>query len=127
MAYIQSFYQYPITFSNVGVTIPCLKASGQLRNIIEVSDEQVSLLKEKEPLFNTLLARKKIRVLDKLPASYVPANQQINDAHKKAKELQEENAKLLSRIKELEKDKAETANATKKKSTKAESVGTKTE
>lgn len=127
MAYIQSFYQYPITFSNVGVTIPCLKASGQLRNIIEVSKEQINLLKEKEPMFNSLLERKKIRVLDKLPASYVPANQQINDANKKVKELQEENAILLTKIQALEKDKAETANATKKKSTKAESAGTKTE
>lgn len=100
--YIQSFYPYPLTFSSVGRTLPCRNASGELKNIAEFSESELEKLKNREPLFRELLKKKKIRILNQIPPSYVPPSAQINAANKKADALQTENAALRVRIAELE-------------------------
>lgn len=102
MKYIQSFYQYPITFSSIGKTLPCRDAIGEMRNIAEFSDKEIGRL-QSEPLFRELLRKKKIRILNHLPQSYVPPAKQINDARAEVDELKAKNDALLARIAELEK------------------------
>lgn len=87
--YIQSFYQYPVTFSSIGKTVPARLAQGDMRNITEVSDAELEKLQNSEPLFRELVNGKKYRILNKIPASYVPANEQINTARSEADRLRE--------------------------------------
>ncbi len=101
--YIQSFYQYPVTFSSIGKTVPARLAQGDMRNITEVSDAELEKLQNSEPLFRELVNGKKYRVLNKIPASYVPANEQINTARNEADKLRAENEALKARLAELEK------------------------
>lgn len=101
--YIQSFYQYPVTFSSIGKTVPARLAQGDMRNITEVSDAELEKLQNSEPLFRELVNGKKYRVLNKIPASYVPANEQINTARNEADKLRAENEELKARLAELEK------------------------
>lgn len=103
MKYIQSFYQYPITFSSIGKTLPCKDASGEMRNIAEFSEKEIERLNANESLFRELLRRKKIRILNRLPQAYVPPAKQINDARAEVDELKAKNEILLARIAELEK------------------------
>lgn len=105
MKYIQSFYQYPITFSSIGKTLPCKDACGEMRNIAEFSDKEIERLKTAEPLFRELLNKKKIRILNHLPQSYIPPAKQINDARSEVDALKAEKESLLARIAELEKAK----------------------
>ena len=72
MKYIQSFYQYPVTFSSIGKTIPARSAQGEMRNCAEFTDKEIDTLEKREPFFRELVDKKKIRVLGKLPDSYVP-------------------------------------------------------
>ena len=78
MKYVQSFYQYPVTFSSIGKGIPAKDADGELRNIAAFEDEEVETLKRSEPMFNDLVNIKKYRILDKLPESYKPSATLIN-------------------------------------------------
>lgn len=80
MKYIQSFHQYPVTFSTVAVTIPAKNAGGETKNICEVSEETLEKLQNGEPLFRALVNKKKYRILNKMPESYKPAARQINEA-----------------------------------------------
>lgn len=80
MKYIQSFYQYPVTFSSIGKTVPCKEANGDLRNICEITEAELEKLENGEPLYRDLINRKQYRVLNHLPESYKPASTQINEA-----------------------------------------------
>lgn len=95
MKYIQSFYQYPVTFSSIGKTIPARSATGDLRNLAEVTEKELETLQNAEPFFRSLVNNKKFRVLNKMPESYKPAAAQINEARA-------ENEALKARIAELE-------------------------
>lgn len=101
--YIQSFYQYPVTFSSIGKTVPARLAQGDMRNITEVSDAELEKLQNSEPLFRELVNGKKYRILNKIPASYVPANEQINTARSEADRLRAENEALKARLAAIEK------------------------
>lgn len=101
--YIQSFYQYPVTFSSIGKTVPTRLAQGDMRNITEVSDAELEKIQNSEPLFRELVNGKKYRVLNKIPASYVPANEQINTARSEADRLRAENEALKARLAAIEK------------------------
>lgn len=102
MKYIQSFYPYPVTFSSIGKTIAARNAVGEMKNIVEIDEKELEKLQNKEPLFRELLNNKKIRILNKIPASYVPAAQQVNAAHAEADKYKSENEALKARIAELE-------------------------
>lgn len=107
--YIQSFYQYPVTFSSIGKTVPARLAQGDMRNITEVSDAELEKLQNSEPLFRELVNGKKYRVLNKIPASYVPASEQINTARSEAERLRAENEALKARLAEIEKPEEQNA------------------
>lgn len=98
MKYIQSFYQYPVTFSSIGKTIPARLAQGDMRNIAEVTEKELEKLQNCEPRFRELVNQKKYRVLNHIPASYVPAAEQINQAHAEAEKLRKENEALKARL-----------------------------
>lgn len=100
MKYIQSFYQYPVTFSSIGKTIPARLAQGDMRNIAEVTEKELEKLQNCEPRFRELVNQKKYRVLNHIPASYVPAAEQINQAHAEAERLRKENEALKARLEE---------------------------
>ena len=104
--YIQSYYQYPVTFSSIGKTIPARSAQGELRNVAEFTEKEIDTLKKREPFFRELVDKKKIRVLDHLPASYVPPAQRINEANDEADKLRKELEAAKAKIAELEADKA---------------------
>ena len=88
--YIQSYYQYPVTFSSIGKTIPARSAQGELRNVAEFTEKEIDTLEKREPLYRELKDKKKIRVLNHLPASYVPPAQRINEANDEADKLRKE-------------------------------------
>lgn len=105
--YIQSFYQYPVTFSSIGKTIPARSAQGELRNCAEFTEKEIDTLKKREPFFRELVDKKKIRVLDHLPSSYVPPAQRINEANDEAEKLRKELEAAKAKIAELEAGKGE--------------------
>ena len=107
MKYIQSFYQYPVTFSSIGKTIPARSAQGEMRNCAEFTEKEIDTLEKREPFFRELVDKKKIRVLGKLPDSYVPPAQRINQAEDEAAKLREELAAANAKIAELEAGKGE--------------------
>lgn len=94
MKYIQSYYQYPVTFSSIGKTIPARSAVGELKNICEITERELEKLQNAEPLFRELADKKKLRVLDKMPASYIPPATRINEAQDEAARAKEEADKL---------------------------------
>jgi hypothetical protein len=109
MKYIQSFYQYPVTFSSIGKTIAARNAVGEMKNIVEISEKELEKLKNSEPFFRELLNKKKIRILDKVPNSYVPPAQQINKAQDEAAQakaeadrLRKENEAMKAKLAALE-------------------------
>lgn len=104
--YIQSYYQYPVTFSSIGKTIPARSAQGELRNVAEFTEKEIDILKKREPFFRELVDKKKIRVLDHLPSSYVPPAQRINEANDEAEKLRKELEAANAKIAELEAGKA---------------------
>jgi hypothetical protein len=106
MKYIQSFYQYPVTFSAIGKTVPARSAQGEMKNIAEVSEKELEKLENCEPFFRELVSKKKYRVLNHIPASYVPPAEQINNAHKEADDLRAENEALKAKLAALEKSDA---------------------
>lgn len=98
MKYIQSFYQYPVTFSSIGKTVPAKDADGELRNIAEFEDKEIEVLTNKEPLFRDLVNRKKYRVLDHLPNSYRAASTLVNEANERAAKAEAELAALKAQL-----------------------------
>lgn len=106
MKYIQSFYQYPVTFSSIGKTIAARNAVGEMKNIVEISEKELEKLKNSEPFFRELLNKKKIRILDKVPNSYVPPARRINEAEDTAEKLRVENEALRAKLAALEAGKA---------------------
>ena len=100
--YIQSFYQYPVTFSSIGKTIPARSAQGEMKNIAEVSEKELERLQNSEPMFRELVNQKKYRVLNHIPAAYVPPATQINNANAEADKLRAENEALKARLAALE-------------------------
>lgn len=103
MKYVQSFYQYPVTFSTVGVIIPARSAQGERRNIAEVTEKQLERLINCEPRFRELVDQKKYRILNKVPLSYVPPAEQINKANTEAEALRAKVAELEKKLAESEK------------------------
>lgn len=112
MKYIQSFYQYPVTFSAIGKTIPARNAQGELRNVAEFTETEIETLQNKEPFFRELVDKKKIRVLNHLPSSYVPPAQRINEANDEAERLRKELEKAKAEIETLKTGKEKTEVAT---------------
>lgn len=98
MKYIQSFYQYPVTFSSIEKTIPGRNDDGELRNLIEVTDDECEKLQNAEPLFRALVNEKKYRVLNKMPESYKPPATLVNEAREEAERMAKENAELKARL-----------------------------
>lgn len=96
--YIQSFYQYPVTFSSIGKTVPSSMAQGEMKNIAEVTEAELLKLQNQEPLFRELVNKNKYRVLNKIPASYIPPAEQINKAHEEAERLRAENEALKAKL-----------------------------
>ena len=94
MKYIQSFYQYPVTFSSIGKTLPARSAQGPLKNLMEIEDKELKRLEDCEPFFRELVNEKKIRVLNKMPESYVSSAQRINEANEEIERLKAENEAL---------------------------------
>lgn len=118
--YIQSYYQYPVTFSSIGKTIPARSAQGELRNVAEFTEKEIDTLKKREPLFRELVDKKKIRVLDHLPSSYVPPAQRINEANDEAEKLRKELEAAKAKIAELEAGKGEGATTEESSATETE-------
>ena len=104
--YIQSFYQYPVTFSSIGKTIPAKLAQGELRNLAEVSDREYERLVSAEPKFRELVNLKKYRVLDRIPSGYVPASVQVNNAKAEADKYKAEAEALKAKLAAVEAVKA---------------------
>lgn len=98
--YIQSYYQYPVTFSSIGKTIPARSAQGELRNCAEFTEKEIDILENREPFFRELVNTKKIRVLNHLPNSYVPPAQQINNAQNEAAQAKAEADRLRKELEE---------------------------
>lgn len=97
MKYIQSFYQYPVTFSSIGKTIPARSAQGPMKNIAEIEDRELERLEQSEPFFRELVSKKKLRVLNHLPESYVSSAQRINEAQDEIARLKAENEALKAK------------------------------
>lgn len=98
MKYIQSFYQYPVTFESIGRTVPCKDAEGELRNIAEFSEEELEKLQNQEPFFRELVNMKKLRILNHLPESYRPAAALVNEANERAAAAEAELAALKAQM-----------------------------
>lgn len=98
MKYIQSFYQYPVTFSSIGKTIPANKAVGEMKNLAEVSERELEKLQNCEPMFRELVNNKKYRILNHIPESYIPAAQQVNNAKAEADKAKAEAERLRAEI-----------------------------
>ena len=111
MKYIQSFYPYPVTFSSIGKTVPSKDAEGDLKNICEVTEDEVAKLEAQEPMYRSLVNQKKYRLLNHLPDSYKPASYLVNEAR----------AEAAAAKAELEALKAEKAAEEKKETKKAAS------
>lgn len=100
MKYVQSFYQYPVTYSSIGKGIPSKDADGELRNITPLEDSELDTLQRCEPMFRDLVNLKKYRILNKLPESYKPSATLINEA-------QAENARLRAELEALQAQRAD--------------------
>ena len=111
MKYIQSFYQYPVTFSSIGKTLPARSAQGPLKNLMEIEDKELKRLEDCEPFFRELVNAKKIRVLNKMPESYVSSAQRINEANEEIERLKAENEALKAKAGKTTKEPVEEAPA----------------
>lgn len=96
--FIQSFYQYPVTFSSIERTIPAKDAAGDLRNIAEFSEEEIAKLEKQEPFYRDLLNQKKIRVLNHLPESYKAPSVLVNEAQDRAAAAEAKAAELEAKL-----------------------------
>ena len=100
MKYLQSFYQYPVTFSSIGKTIPARSAQGDLKNIAEITEADLEKLQNREPFFRELVDKKKVRILNHLPESYKTSASRINEANDEIARLKAENEKLKAQAAE---------------------------
>jgi hypothetical protein len=107
MKYIQSFYQYPVTFSTTGITVPARNAVGEMKNICAIDEKQLTKLENFEPMFRELVNKHKYRILNKIPASYVPPAERINQATSEAERLRKELEETKARLAALEGGKSE--------------------
>ncbi len=107
MKYIQSFYQYPVTFSSIEKTFPAREADGEMRNLAEISDQDLEKLQNSEPFFRALIRQKKYRILNHIPESYKPASAQINEARDEAAAARQEADELRAKLAEYEKSEPE--------------------
>ena len=107
MKYIQSFYQYPVTLSSIGKTIPARSAQGPLKNLMEIEDRELERVQNSEPFFRELVALKKVRVLNHMPESYVSSAQRINEAQDEIARLKAENEALKAKAGKTAKEPAE--------------------
>lgn len=96
--FIQSFYQYPVTFSSIERTIPAKDAEGELRNIAEFDEEEIAKLEKQEPFFRDLLNQKKIRILNHLPESYKAPSVLVNEAQDRAAAAEKKLAELEAKL-----------------------------
>lgn len=94
MKYIQSFYQYPVTLSSIGKTIPARSAQGPMKNLMEIEDRELERVQQSEPFFRELVSLKKLRVLNHMPDAYVSSAQRINEAQDEIARLKAENEAL---------------------------------
>ena len=108
MKYIQSFYQYPVTFSSIGRTMPARSAVGEMRNLAEVSDKELERLNNCEPFFRELVDKKKYRVLNHMPESYKTSASRINEANDEIARLKAENERLRAQQQDATVSKEET-------------------
>ena len=115
MKYIQSFYQYPVTFSSIGKTIPARSAQGDLKNLAEISDAELEKLQNREPFFRELIDKKKIRVLNHMPESYKTSASRINEANDEIARLKAENERLRAQQQAATVSKEETNEPTENK------------
>ena len=90
MKYIQSFYQYPVTFSSIGKTIPARNAVGDMKNLAEVTEAELEKLQNREPFFRELVEKKKLRVHNRMPESYKSSAARINEANDEIARLKAE-------------------------------------
>ena len=90
MKYLQSFYQYPVTFSSIGKTIPARSAVGDMKNLAEVTEAELEKLQNREPFFRELVEKKKLRVLNHMPESYKSSAARINEANDEIARLKAE-------------------------------------
>ena len=97
MKYIQSFYQYPVTLSSIGKTIPARSAQGPLKNLMEIEDKELERVENCEPYFRELVNKKKLRVLNHMPEAYVSSAQRINEANDEIARLKAENEALKAK------------------------------
>lgn len=123
MKYIQSFYQYAVTFSSIGKSVPAKDADGDLRNIAAFEDKEVETLEKSEPMFRQLVEQKKYRVLNKLPESYKPAAILVNEARQAEAEAKAEAEAAKAELEALKaektaEEKTESKTAAKKSSKK---------
>lgn len=97
MKYIQSFYQYPVTLSSIGKTIPARSAQGPMKNLMEIEDRELERVQQSEPFFRELVSLKKLRVLNHMPDAYVSSAQRINEANDEIARLKAENEALKAK------------------------------
>ena len=90
MKYLQSFYQYPVTFSSIGKTIPARSAVGDMKNLAEVTEAELEKLQNREPFFRELVEKKKLHVLNHMPESYKSSAARINEANDEIARLKAE-------------------------------------
>lgn len=103
MKYVQSFYPYPVTFSSIEKTVPSKDAEGELKNIAEFTEDEISKLEAQEPMFRQLVNQKKYRVLNHLPDSYKPASYLVNEARAAEEAAKAEAAAAKAELEELKK------------------------
>lgn len=107
MKYIQSFYNYAVTFTSIGKTFPSKDATAPMRNVMEISEDEYKTLMRREPMFRSLVERRKYRVLDYMPDSAKPDATRINEAKAEAKKARAQNANLTAENEALKKRIAE--------------------
>lgn len=105
--FIQTFYQYPVTFSSIGKTIPAHAAQEENLVLTEVTDRELSKLRNSEPFFRELESKKKIRVLNHMPDRYKSSASRINEAQDEIARLKAENEKLRSQSAEEKAEESE--------------------
>lgn len=126
MKYVQSFYQYAVVYSSIGKGVPAANADGELRNIAEFTEKELEILQNSEPLFRQLVSQKKYRILNKIPESYRPAAQLVNEARAEAEKAKQELEELKAKygVKETETAGTETGPETEDTEVKAPSKKT---
>lgn len=103
MKYIQSFHEYPVTFKSINKGVPSKDADGDMRNIVEITDEELEKLNTSEPYFRTLVNKKRYRILERLPESYKPAALLVNEAKAEAEKAKKELEALKAEMGKSEK------------------------